>query len=290
MKKLFVLMGLVLGFLTTVNLSASAQNFSEADFEGTWDFIYNYSGYSVVLLGVTTFDATGSLSSGKFLTEGVSFSSGNLSFINTTIGIVSGSLTSITPSVVIDGISGTMNITKNRIDGIWTNSLGSSGTFYTLKRPTGAQNFSIEDFEGTWDFTYYYTGSTAAYTGETTFDNNGKIISGALTTENKTISHGGATFYDWENGNLFLSISFPDDATYYVFDTIDGTMGSSKETINGTWENSLDYSGTFTGSKQITITDSGGGGGGGGGGPVGPLAVGISTLLSWWKRRKQRQE
>ena len=32
---------------------------------------------------------------------------------------------------------------------------------------------------------------------------------------------------------------------------------------------------------------SGGGGGGGGGGVVGPLAIGLSSLLSWLKRRKK---
>jgi len=32
-----------------------------------------------------------------------------------------------------------------------------------------------------------------------------------------------------------------------------------------------------------------GGSGGGGGGPVGPLAAGVSALLVWWKRRKQKQ-
>jgi len=274
-------MGLVWVFLTAVTPSAHA--FSQSDFEGKWDFIYVYSGYSVVMLGVMTFDATGSLSSGELLTEGVSFSSGNLLFTNTGTGTVAGSLTF--PGAV-DTISGTMNTAKNSITGNWANSLGGWGTFYTLKRPANAQNFSIEDFEGTWDFTYYYTGYTQAYTGETTFDNNGKIISGALITENKIISYGGATFYNWVNGNLFFSMFFPDNDTSYAFDTIDGTMDSSKETINGTWENSLGDSGTFTGSKQIIIIPPDGGGGGG---PVGPLAVGISALLGWWKRRKQRQ-
>lgn len=42
-------------------------------------------------------------------------------------------------------------------------------------------------------------------------------------------------------------------------------------------------------SIQINAQSGSDGGGGGGGGAVGPLAVGISALLGWWKRRKQKQ-
>jgi metallophosphoesterase (TIGR03768 family) len=45
----------------------------------------------------------------------------------------------------------------------------------------------------------------------------------------------------------------------------------------------------LTPEMQASINNSLSGSGGGGGGAVGPLAVGISALLGWWKRRKQKQ-
>jgi immune inhibitor A len=47
---------------------------------------------------------------------------------------------------------------------------------------------------------------------------------------------------------------------------------------------------TIAATFAANPSSGGGGGGGGGGGVVGPLAVGISALLGWWKRRKNSQK
>ncbi|MDO9574415.1 MAG: hypothetical protein Q7I94_05410 [Candidatus Contubernalis sp.] len=68
-----------------------------------------------------------------------------------------------------------------------------------------------------------------------------------------------------------------------------GTLNEASEPFGAYTDNPIGISGgeNIT-AVDIVLTDPSSDGGGGGGGPVGPLAAGVSALLVWWKRRKQR--
>ncbi len=239
---------------------------SEADLEGTWDFIYYYQGYCVRLLGVVSIDASGSVFWGAFSTQGQSIISGNVAFTDTDAGTISGSMVSesLTGTVTVTQyFLGTMNTTKNRITGTWQNALGSSGSFHMLKRPTvGSRTFSIADLEGTWNATYYYSDNSTPYSGQVVIDIYGMVVSGAFTTEGITFSSGGATFHDFDAGGLYCSMLYEHSGDNVVLEMV-STMDSAKDSITGTWADWLGYSGTVTLEKEPPPEPSGDGGDGG---------------------------
>jgi len=157
-----------------------------------------------------------------------------------------------------------MNDAKNETEGTWYNN-SDSGSFYMLKRPTGSQEFSISDLEGTWNITYYYTGEPTAFSGQLAFDNQGILTSGSLTTEQIILKSGGATFYDFNAGIIYCSVLW-EDGPNYVVEQMVGTMNPGKDEISGQWADWLGYSGTVTLTKEEPLPTGGGGGGGGGGG------------------------
>jgi hypothetical protein len=167
----------------------------------------------------------------------------------------------VTTSIgITTDLTGIMDNAKHEITGTWQN-VTDTGNFLMLKRPTaGSTNFSIVDLAGTWNFTYYYAGSDTPYSGYVNFDSSGVLTSGYLTTEGRTLSSGGATFYDFDNGRIYISVYYEVLAVGYVLQ-IDAIMDSEKVTVTGTWESWSGDWGTFTASKPLPA-DGGGGGGG----------------------------
>ncbi len=200
--------------MAKLNVFASTQNFSPADFEGIWDFIYHYSGSTKAYLGVVTFDATGSLISGKLFTEGYTIVSGNVMFTNTNTGEVSGTLT--LGIGVVDTLKGVMDKKKNYVDGNWRNNLGKRGTFCARKRlpidprigeaiswaskklgdrdyPSKCLGF-LQGKPGHYDGAYYHEGN---YCNLTRYDYAKQAADALGITTNGIPPCGAYVFYDW---------------------------------------------------------------------------------------------
>lgn len=263
MKKFLLAVCLTVLFLSNVVYANNPYYFDHSDLDGTWDFVYYYSSYSnVPVVGYISINNSGKNVTGKLTTEGVDISSGDISMDDLINGDLSGDIVSKENTITISGI---MNEDKDTISGSWDSDSGYNGTFTLQKRPRDS-TFNASDFEGTWDLAYYYTDSNSEYLGTGTFDDNSKLTSGRLTTEEIDFSAGSCIFTNYDNGSAIFSGHYIYNSYVWVV-SFTGTMNDEKNVISGNWKGWMsDSSGTFTLTKHVASPGGNGSDGGGSGG------------------------
>lgn len=99
--------------------------------------------------------------------------------------------------------------------------------------------------------------------GQIVLGTDGTLISGSLKTSGITLLSGGATFYDFDNGNLYFSALYQSSNQNVIIE-MDGVMNSAKDTISGIWGDWLGNSGTVVLKKLLPPVAAIAGGDGGG--------------------------
>jgi hypothetical protein len=256
-KTLLVIFSGVL-FFSNVLYANNPYYFDHSDLDGTWDLVYYYSSYpSVPTVGYISINNSGEKVTGMLTTEGGNISSGDMSMDDLINGDLSGDIISKENTITISGV---MNTDKDVISGSWDSDSGYNGTLTLQKRPRNS-TFNSADFTGTWDLTYYYTGSDSEYLGVGTFDGNSKLTNGRLITEEIDFLAGGCIFTDYDNGTAIFS-------GYYIYNSFiwvtsfTGAMNADKNSISGNWNSwHPNSSGKFILTKHVVSPGDEGGGG-----------------------------